>query len=60
MFLQSQTGPNDDEHGISNGPWTRYLVMTSTDGVKTLNKLSPFAIHKGVNGIPGGEVIIKR
>ena len=31
--------------------------MTSTDGGKTLSKLSPFAIHKG---IAGGEVTIKR
>ena len=31
--------------------------MTSTDGRKTLSKLSPFAIHKGV---AGGEVTIKR
>ena len=34
--------------------------MTSTDVGKTLSKLSPFAIHKGVKGIAGGEVIIKR
>ena len=34
--------------------------MTSTDGGKTLSKLSPFAIHKGVRGIAGGEVTIKR
>ena len=33
--------------------------MTSTDGRKTLSKLSPFAIHKGVKGIAGGEVTIK-
>ena len=35
-------------------------MMTSTDGGKTLSKLSPFAIHKGVKGIAGGEVTIKR
>ena len=52
--------PNDDENGISNGPWLRYLVMTSTDVGKTLSKLSPFAIHMGVKGIAGAEVIIKR
>ena len=34
--------------------------MTSTDGEKTLSKLSPFVIHKGVKGIAGGEVTIKR
>ena len=34
--------------------------MTSTDGGKTLSNLSPFAIHKGVKGIAGGEVTIKR
>ena len=49
-------GPFVDELGNSTGPWHRYLVMTSTDG----GKLSPFAIHKGVKGISGGEVTIKR
>ena len=34
--------------------------MTSTDGRKTLSKLSPFSIHKGLKGIAGGEVNIKR
>ena len=50
------------DHGLdtSTGPWPRYMVMTSTDGGKTLSKLSPFAIHKGVKGIAGGEVTIKR
>ena len=32
--------------------------MTSADGGKTLSKL--FSIHKGVKGIAGGEVTIKR
>ena len=52
--------PFVDELGTSTGPWPRYLVMTSTDGGKTPSKLSPFAIHKGVKGIAGGEVTIKR
>ena len=34
--------------------------MTATDEGKTLSKLSPFAIHKGVKGIAGGDVTIKR
>ena len=34
--------------------------MTSTDGGKTPSKLSPFEIHKGVKGVAGGEVTIKR
>ena len=34
--------------------------MTSSDGGKTLSKRSPFAIHKGVKVIAGGEVTIKR
>ena len=46
-----------DELGTSTGPWPRYLVMTATDEGKTLSKLSPFAIHKG---IAGGDVTIKR
>ena len=38
-----------NELGISNG--LGYLVMTATDEGKTLSKLLPFAIHKGVKGI---------
>ena len=53
-------GPFVDERGTSTGPWPRYRVMTSTDRGKTLSKLSPFAIHKGVKGIAGGEVTINR
>ena len=44
----------------STRPWPRYLVMTATDKGKSLNNLSPFAIHKGVNGFAGGDVTIKR
>ena len=50
-------GPFVDELGTSTGPWPRYLVITSTDGGKTLNKLSPF--YKGVKGIAWGVVTIK-
>ena len=46
-------GPFVDELRTSTGPWHRYLVMNATDEGKTLSKLSPFAIHKGVNGIAG-------
>ena len=34
--------------------------MTSTDGGKTLCKLSHFAIHKGVKGVAKSEITIKR
>ena len=34
--------------------------MNATDKGKTLSKLSPFAIHKSVKGIAGGDVTIKR
>ena len=40
----------------TTGPWPRYLIVTSSDEGKTLNTLSPFAIHKGVNGIAGSDV----
>ena len=53
-------GPFVDELGTSTGPWPRYLIMTSTDGGKTLSQPSPFAIRKGVKGIAGGEVTIER
>ena len=49
-----------DEPGTSTGPWPRYLIMTSSDEGKTLNTLSLFAIHRGVNGIAGGDVTVKR
>ena len=60
LIPKNLDGPFVDELGTSTGPWPRYLVMTSTDGGKTLSKPSPFAIHKGVKGIAGGEVTIKR
>ena len=47
-----------EEPGTSTGPWPRYLIMTSLDEGKTLNTLSPFAIHKGVNGIAGGDIYL--
>ena len=34
--------------------------MTAIDEGKTLSKLSPFAIHKGFEGIAGGDVTIKQ
>ena len=34
--------------------------MNATDEGKTLSKFSPFAIHKGVRGIAGGGITIKR
>ena len=34
--------------------------MTATGKGKSLNNLSPFAIHKCVKGIAGGDVTIKR
>ena len=53
-------GPFVDELGTSTGPWPRYLVMNATDEGKTLSKLSPFFIHKGVKGIAGDDVTIKQ
>ena len=53
-------GPFVNELGTSTGPWPRYLVMNATDEGKPLSKLSPFAVHKGVKGIAGGDVTIKR
>ena len=50
-------GSHVDELGTSTRPWPRYLVMTATDEGKTLSKLSPFAIHKGIAGC---DVTIKR
>ena len=34
--------------------------MNAIDEGKILSKLSPFAIHKGVKGISGGDVTIKQ
>ena len=52
-FKKNLSGTHVDEPGTSTGPWARYLIMNSSDEGKTLNKLSPFAINKGVNGITG-------
>ena len=53
-------GPFVAELGTSTGPWPRYMVMNATDEGETLSKLSPFTIHRGVKGIAGGDVTIKR
>ena len=52
FFMDNLTKKNLDGHfidelGTSTGPWPRYLVMTSTDGGKTLSKLSLFANSQG-------------
>ena len=60
IIIKNVDGSHVDELGTSTGPWPRYLVMTATDKEKYLNNLSPFAIHKGVMGIVGGDVTIKR
>ena len=47
--------------GLSNNFFMDNLTNKTLDGPwKTLSKHSPFAIHKGVNGIAGGEISIKR
>ena len=56
----TNNGYHNQELGISNVPRLLYLVMTATDKGKTLSKLLPFAIHKGVKGIDGVDVTIKR
>ena len=49
---------------LSNLFFNGYILFnvdgtSTTNERKTLNKLSPFAIHKGVNVIAGGDVTIK-
>ena len=63
MDFTEQQNPRtdiDDEHGPLNDSWPRILIMSSTDEGKTLSTLSPFAIQKGVTGIAGDGVSIKR
>ena len=59
ILKRTLDGRHVDKTGISTGPWSRYLIITSTDKGKTLNNLSPFVIDNGVKGIAVGEVTIK-
>ena len=40
--------------------WPRFLLMEGTDPQHPLHKLSPFAIHKGIMGISGEPVGVKK
>ncbi len=51
---------DSDSTGSGSGCWPRYLIMSATDADKRFCSLSPFAIFKGVKGIAGDGVVMKR
>ncbi|MEN8173078.1 MAG: hypothetical protein ABFS03_09390 [Chloroflexota bacterium] len=40
-------------------PWPRFLVIEATDKERPLDKLSPFAIAKGIQGLAGEPKMVK-
>jgi len=59
----SITNPLTDffaDNSDSTESWPRYLIMSSSDDDKLFTSLSPFAIFKGIKGIAGDGVTIKR
>jgi hypothetical protein len=44
---------SDIEHTTFSTSWAPFLVIQGTDSEKPLNKLSPFAIAKGIQGLAG-------
>ena len=55
-----QDDTDDDVDIPKTTSWPRYLVMTGSDILKPLTKLSPFVLWKGVQGIADKSVIVKR
>ena len=55
-----QDDTDDDADAPKTTSWPRYLLMTGSDILKPLTKLSPFVLWKGVQGIADKSVIVKR
>ena len=45
---------------INDNDWPRFIMIQSSDEERPLVKLSPFAIHKGIQGIAGTVKEVKR
>ena len=56
--FRSDSGSSSDPE--ASPIWPRFLVLSSSDEGKTLAKLSPFAINKGIEGVVGTPKSIKR
>ena len=50
----------DSDSDTDMTTWPRFLIMEGTDLQHPLHKLSPFAIHKGILGISGEPVSVKK
>ena len=50
----------DSDSDTEMTTWPRFLIMEGTDMQQPLHKLSPFAIHKGILGIAGEPVGVKK
>ena len=61
IFLRPWTDSDNDINTVQQvEDWPRFLIIHSTDDENNLSKLSPFAVHKGIEGIAGIPKDIKR
>ena len=51
---------NDSDSDSDSTPWPRFLIIESVDKDMPLQKLSPFAINKGIMGIAGQPASVKK
>ena len=52
------TDPDSDSDIIVQS-WPRFLIVESTDPLSPLNKISPFALNKGIQGLAGTPKTVK-
>ena len=51
---------SDGSDNEMNDVWPRFLLVRASDKDRPLTKLSPFAIHKGIQGLAGTVTDVKR
>ena len=57
----SDSDAREQELPVSNdNEWPRFIMIQSSDEERPLVKLSPFAVHKGIQGIAGTVKEVKR
>ena len=57
---QKRARENDTDSDNENDSWPHYLIMEGTDPEKPLQKLSPFAINKGIVAIASPLTVVKK
>ena len=57
---QQSTSTSSTDKACSNGTFHKFIVIESADDEKSFNKLSPFAIEKGIKGCIGEVASVKR